>query len=296
MIHSMTGFGSASRSVEGYRLTVDMKSVNHRYCEIAVRMPREWLAQEDSLKKRVQRLVKRGRVDVFVQIEPDSASGRVVDVDWALADGIWQAGSLLRERFGMRDDDPLSLRDFLAVPGLIRLSEASPPSQEWMGEELLECADEALQKLIGMRQTEGRHLQADLSAKLEVLRRIRSEIAMLAPQVTDSYRVKLRGRIEELLTDASVLDEQRLAMEVALFADRANVDEELTRLASHLAQFGELLNEREPVGRKLDFLVQEMNREANTIGSKANHAEMAALVVELKAELEKIREQAQNIE
>jgi len=273
-----------------------MKSVNHRYCEIAVRMPREWLAQEDSLKKRVQRLVKRGRVDVFVQIEPDSASGRVVDVDWALADGIWQAGSLLRERFGMRDDDPLSLRDFLAVPGLIRLSEASPPSQEWMGEELLECADEALQKLIGMRQTEGRHLQADLSAKLEVLRRIRSEIAMLAPQVTDSYRVKLRGRIEELLTDASVLDEQRLAMEVALFADRANVDEELTRLASHLAQFGELLNEREPVGRKLDFLVQEMNREANTIGSKANHAEMAALVVELKAELEKIREQAQNIE
>lgn len=295
MIRSMTGFGQSSREVGGYHMAIDMKSVNHRYCEVAVRMPREWLALEEPLKKLILRQVRRGRVDVFVQAERGAGAERAVTIDWPVVEAYLQAAEQLRVRLNRSDD--LALRDLLAIPDAVRLADAAAPAMEEIEAELLGCAGEALERLIAMRRTEGEHLRRDLAERLNGLRRLADELRRLAPQAVDEHRARLRSRIEELLADtAASFDEQRFAMEIALYADRSNVDEELTRLASHFHQFGLLLAEREPVGRKLDFLLQEMNREANTIGSKTGQPIMAGLVVELKAELEKIREQAQNVE
>lgn len=294
MIRSMTGFGQASRSSYGFRIQIDLKSVNHRYCEIMVRMPREWMALEDPLKKAIQQHVRRGRIDVFVQIEPETAAGKSIEVDWGLIGGYRQASEQIRDRLGLPDS--LTLQQLLALPDVIRFKDDAPVSMEVMETELIACAHEALDQLVQMRVKEGLHLQTDLAGRLRTLEAIHGQLRAYAPQAVEEYRTKLRLRMDELLSDSPGIDDDRLAMEAAIFADRSNIDEELTRLASHFVQFGQLLNEKEPVGRKQDFLLQEMNREANTIGSKANYAAMAGLVVELKAELEKIREQAQNIE
>jgi uncharacterized protein (TIGR00255 family) len=290
----MTGFGQSGRIANGYRIQVDMKSVNHRYCEIVPRLPREWTALEDSLKKAVQRQIKRGRVDIFVLIEPDQALDKLVEIDWSLAFGYRQAADQLRERLGLNEQ--LSLQQLLSLPDVIRFREDSPATLEMMENDLLICAEEALDQLIRMRIKEGSHLQNDLADRLDALRVIQQSLASWSPQAVEEYRVRLRQRMAELLPEASGISEDRLAIEVALLAERSSIDEELTRLESHIAQLDDTLRSTEPVGRKLDFLLQEMNREANTIGSKANHTAMAGLVVELKAELEKIREQVQNIE
>lgn len=295
MIRSMTGFGQASRNIGGYRVQIDMKSVNHRYCEVVVRLPREWLSLEEPLKKTVQQSVRRGRVDVFVSIERDASSGKTVQVDWDLVEGLRQAARQINERMGIGGQ--LGLQEVLQMPDVLRFTDSGPQADETFFPQLQECAEEALAQLGAMRQSEGRHLCEDLSGKIAVLEQERLEIKRLAPLVVDDYTAKLRQRIQDLLAGQAVsIDEQRLAMEVAVFADRASIDEELTRLESHFRQCGELLQSGEPAGRKLDFLVQEMNREVNTIGSKASHVELTAGVVRMKAELEKIREQVQNIE
>lgn len=294
MIRSMTGYGQSSRSADGYRIQLEMKSVNHRYSEITVRMPREWLRHEEMLKKTVQQVVRRGRVDIFITIDRVTAAPKRVDINWDLAQGMVEASEQLQERFGF--PDRLTLRELLAIPDLVQLSDSGENAADRVGEELRECLLDALQQLMEMRQQEGANLQADLSAKLAVLVMHHADIARISPLAMEEHRAKLRQRIQDLLGDAGAVDEHRLAMECAVQADKMSIDEELTRLESHFGQFGAMLQEDEPVGRKLDFLIQEMNREINTIGSKANHLELVNRVVDLKAELEKMREQVQNIE
>ncbi|MDQ1913174.1 YicC/YloC family endoribonuclease [Paenibacillus sp. GD4] len=294
MLRSMTGFGQAARRVAGYQVQIDLKSVNHRYSEVIVRMPREWGRFEDVLKRAVQQYIKRGRVDVFVTVERDRSAVQSVQVDWVMVEAYRQAALQLKERLSLTDE--LTLRDLLRMPELIVMQDDIDVADEDMERELQACASEAAERLTEMREREGTHLQNDLQQRLAALRGYAEQAAELAPKVVQEHAEKLRARIQELVQSHIVIDETRLATEVAIFADRANIDEELTRLQSHFQQCSDMLRSSEAVGRKLDFLVQEMNREVNTIGSKANHATLTALVVDMKAELEKMREQIQNIE
>lgn len=294
MIRSMTGFGQADRTAGGFRIRVEVKSVNHRYAEISVKMPREWMSAEDAVRKQVSREVKRGRVDVFIIVEREALSGRKVELDWELAGSYMEAAGLLKQRLGLQDE--LTLRDVLQLPDVLRVTEGT--EQEAAGqatELLLASVEEAVTGLLAMRAAEGSHLREDLDRRLGILAEHHAAAKSVAPRVAAEYRHKLASRLQELLGQTP-MDENRLAMELAVFADRCSIDEELIRLDSHFSQFAQLLHSDEPAGRKLDFLIQEMNREINTIGSKANQAELSALVVEMKAELEKIREQVQNIE
>ncbi|MEV2280539.1 YicC/YloC family endoribonuclease [Paenibacillus larvae] len=294
MIRSMTGYGHSSQNGYGYKVFIDVKSVNHRYSEVAVRMPKEWTCYEDRLKKATMQSIKRGRIDIFVTIERDASSDKSVSVDWALAEAYLSAADQLKQKFALTGE--MTLREMIQFPDLFEIREVRPDTNEALGEMLDQCMSEALGQLNAMRLTEGQFLSSDLFGRLDRFDTYHSEVASLAPTVSKEYAEKLRNRLQELLQDQVPLDEQRIAMEVAVFADRSNIDEEITRLKSHMQQFRQLLRSDEPVGRKVDFLIQEMNREINTIGSKANHAELANLVIHMKAELEKMREQIQNIE
>ncbi|MDF2960128.1 MAG: hypothetical protein K0S39_1863 [Paenibacillus sp.] len=293
MIRSMTGFGQANRSFAGYSVQMDLKSVNHRYCEVIVRMPREWLKYEDMLKRSVLQQIRRGRADLYVTIERDTAANQTVELNWPLAEAYRSAAEQLKDRFGL--DGTMQVKEYLQIPDLISIKESVNVTEEEMELELKTCITEAVTQLLLMREAEGSHLKADTVQRIETVESLLEQTRQTAPQAMLDYAAKLRSRIQEMLQQP-VVDEARVATEVAVFADRANVDEELTRLQSHLQQCKQLLDSLEPVGRKLDFLVQEMNREVNTIGSKANHAGLTVLVVEMKAELEKMREQIQNIE
>jgi len=295
MIRSMTGFGQAETIVDGVRLTAEVKSVNHRYAETVFRMPREWAAFEDKLRRIVQKRVRRGRAEVYISAEspggPDTAK---VAVDWALADAYLTAAGQLKERYGLGGE--ITLAELMALPGVLVSERRLPADGKWE-EALARCLDEALDRLDQMRLNEGRHLFEDLNRRIETLKRLHSMAEAAAPEAAVQYRARLRQKIGELVAGRDpAMDETRLAMEVALMAERSDIAEELTRFASHIRQFAELLDAGEPIGRRLDFLIQEMSREANTIGAKAAHADLTAFAVEAKAELEKMREQVQNIE
>lgn len=295
MSHSMTGYGGAVRTYGGYVVQFEIKSVNHRYAEVVLRMPREWTCYEDGLRRLVQRHIKRGRIDVYISKERDESGSLPYVLNRPVVEAYLEAADELAKHYGV--DAKLSAKDLLSLPdALTAPEEAAPVGSTDPGWEqvLTEGLEEALIGLLGMREREGKHLAADLGARLQRLEAIHSEMVRLAPEVVKEYRTRLNNRLSELLEGN--YDEQRVAMEVAVFADRSNIDEELIRLKSHFAQCRSLLQSYEPVGRKLDFLIQEMNRETNTIGSKANHLALVNLVVEMKAELEKIREQAANLE
>lgn len=295
MIRSMTGFGQAERTFAGFRVQIDVKSVNHRYGEVVVRLPREWTRHEERLKRTVLQKVKRGRIDMFVTVERDRQASQTVEVDWAMVDAYRSAAEQLRQRLSLRDE--LTLRDLLRIPDLISFRNHADATDEELEREFVACADEAVEELLAMREREGTFLQSDLEQRLSAMEGFRKAALQIAPQVAKEFEVRLRTRMQELIQRTQTsLDESRLAMEVAVFADRASIDEELIRLQSHFEQFSILLRSDEPVGRKMDFLVQEMNREVNTIGSKSNHGALTAAVVEMKSELEKMREQIQNIE
>ena len=294
MIRSMTGFGQAERQAGGVRIQVDMKSVNHRYGETVFRMPREWLVYEDKLRRTVAENVKRGRVDIFVTAERTGTGQTEAEIDWALAEAYQQAAGQLSKRFEINGQ--LTLSELLALPGLVQVRGKLQAEQE-TELALTEAVGEALERLCEMRSTEGANLQLDLQTRLGTMARLAERTAEIAPLASEQYRVRLLQKLTELLTDVeSGLDENRFIAEVAIMAERSNIEEEITRLQSHLQQFADMLALSEPIGRKLDFLIQEMNREVNTIGSKAGQTDLVNLVVEMKAELEKMREQVQNIE
>ena len=292
MVKSMTGYGKAEVAVDAGRIVAEIRSVNHRYGEISVKLPRLWLAFEHVVRKRVADRVKRGKVEVFIQRGADDLSGRLPTVNLALAKSYLDALLRLKEELGLDERIPLSLiasqKDVLMTGEAETAGEEPPP-------ELLAAVDRAVDSLETMRSLEGAALLNDMVQRRDTLADLIGRVGERAPDVAREYAERLRERVSQLTRDGAV-DEARLAQEVAIMADRSDVTEELVRFRSHLQQFDESLKLAEPMGRKLDFLLQELNREVNTIGSKANDAAITATVVAMKAELEKIREQVQNIE
>ena len=292
MANSMTGFGRANVLKDGREMTVELKSVNHRYLDLGFRMPRHISFLEDEIRRVLTEKLTRGHVDVFVTYRNTRNDAKQVVVDPALLEAYLAAAGECADKYGLRND--LSVVNALRFPDVVDVVEAEEDRDA-----VIALADDALiaacDELIGMRRIEGERLSADLLTRLDSVLAIRAAIAERAPFVVQDYRARLNERIAAVLAETEV-DTARLATEVALFADRANIDEELVRLKSHVAAARELLENGVAVGRKMDFIVQEMNREFNTIGSKANDKEITAHVIEGKAEIEKIREQVQNLE
>ncbi|HQA59377.1 MAG TPA: YicC family protein, partial [Acetivibrio sp.] len=276
----------------GKELMVEIKTVNHRYCDIYIKMPRQISFLEDKVREVIRKKISRGKVDVYITYDDFSEDSKDIIIDRALAEAYNRSVQLLRDEFGLKDDISVSL--IARFPDVLRV-EKPEEDEEKIWSLLSVALNDALDALINMRQIEGEGLMHDLLERTTIIENNIKEISIRAPEVVKEYKCKLENRIKELL-DQQIVDENRLAMEVAIFADRCSIEEELVRLGSHIKQLRETLKLSQPVGRKLDFLLQELNREINTIGSKANDLIITNQVVEIKSELEKIREQIQNIE
>ena len=289
---SMTGYGSAKGSVEGQEITVELKSVNNRYLDCSVRLPRNFLFAEDTVKQAVSAGVSRGKVDVFVSAQASQDSGTVVSVNEELARGYRDAVARIAETLGL--ESGLNAFSLARFPDVLTV-ERRELDKDKAAAALSEITAKAVEEFHAMREREGERLRRDMLGKLETIEGLVSVVEERSPQTVKEYRERLEARLRDILADRS-LDEQRVITEAAIFADRTAVDEETVRLRSHIAQFRTMLEEGSPIGRKMDFLVQEFNRESNTIGSKCSDASLAKVVVDLKSEIEKIREQLQNVE
>lgn len=292
MIKSMTGFGRAQETVDGMTVTVELKSVNHRYFEFSAKVPRTYGFLEEKLKTFLNARISRGKTECYVSIENLEESDMEVIVNPSLAKGYVEALRTLSDTFGLKEDfSAISIAKF---PDVLTLRKA-PADEEKIWNAVQTVAEKAVACFVAMRATEGEKLRADILSKADTILEHVSFVESRSPQTVREYNEKLRQRLEELLENTQI-DEQRLLTEAAIFADKVAVDEETVRLRSHISQLREFMDADEPIGRKLDFLVQEINREANTIGSKAQDVEIAKRVIAIKAEVEKIREQVQNIE
>ena len=291
MIKSMTGYGRAKSQMEGREIQVEIKSVNHRFLEYAARLPKACGYLEEPLKKLVQSAVSRGKTEVGVTIAA-AEDGMEVEVNQSLAEEYVGSLRKLGEQLGLKDD--LSLSALIQLPDLFTVRKKEV-DEEALKNAVVEAAGLALESFNAMRETEGARLKEDVLSRLNTIEANVGKVEERSPQTVEEYRARLMSKLKEILGGAQV-DEQRVVMEAAIVADKLAVDEETVRLRSHIQQMRSILELPEPVGRKLDFLVQEMNREANTIGSKAQDVTIARIVVEIKSEIEKIREQIQNIE
>lgn len=292
---SMTGYGKGMAAEGGYEVTAELKTVNHRFLDIACRLPKALSFLDDVVRGTLQRRLRRGHVDVFLNVKREGASNVALKVDEDLAKAYLQAAAGLEKLSvpGVILSKELGLASLLDLDGVLTVEDAG--YDEELVRHLTETAlENACDRLSEMRAAEGERLREDLTTHLDAVACLREQILKRAPLVPEDYRKRLNERIQSLLTEA--VDPTRIAQEVALFADRCAIDEELARLESHIAQYRIFLSSRDEIGKKLDFLTQELNREANTIGSKANDAEIARYVVDLKAEIEKLREQVQNVE
>lgn len=292
MIRSMTGFGEGQGTVGEETLVVEIRSVNAKYCDVRPRLPRELASLEPALVRQIKGRLSRGSVEVTVRRSRGAGPSLIPAIDEALAERVVHELRDLRDRLQLGGD--VSLADLLQVEGILRLEEAGIAVEE-AERALGEATDRALDALAQMREREGEALQLDLEGRLGTLQRLHDTLIEEAPKGVRQRQQRLEARIQELSQDVEV-EPQRLVQEAAILAERSDISEELTRLQAHLDHFSRLMREDEPVGRRLDFLVQEMNREANTIASKASWLPSATVVVDLKAEIEKIREQIQNIE
>lgn len=292
MIKSMTGYGKSEQTIDSLNVTVEIKSVNHRYFEFSARVPREYGFLEEKLKKYCNSLITRGKVECYVSVEDLEEREMEVNVNETLAAGYVKALKELSERFGLKDD--ISAVTLSRYPDVITLHKASE-DEERIWNAVKAVAETAVSKFIEMRETEGSKLRGDILSRADYIIECVEFIEGRSPETVREYNEKLKQRMKELLGDAAV-DEQRLLNEAAIYADKIAVDEETVRLRSHISQLRDFMNSSEAIGRKLDFLVQEINREANTIGSKAQDVDIAKKVIAIKAEVEKIREQVQNIE
>lgn len=292
MIRSMTGYGKDEKTTDLGKVAAEVRSVNHRYGEVSVKLPRQFLGFETEVRKRTAERCKRGKIDLFLQFDPTAGETQPLQINIPLAKAYHDAFTAMNHQFGNYDPVPLSL--IVAQKDVLASQDVSP-DYDVVGSQLFACLDRALDQLEQMRTREGEALFNEIVGRIRIVAELVQKVAGRAPSAVAANVERFRERIARLLGEIQP-DESRLAQEVALYADKMEITEELVRLQSHLAQFDATLQLAEPVGRKLDFLLQEANREVNTIGSKANDAEIAAFVVELKAELEKIREQVQNIE
>ena len=292
MIKSMTGYGSAKGNVDGLEITVELKSVNNRFLDCSVRMPRSFLFAEDTVKSVVQQHISRGKVDVFVSVDSSQAGDMAVKVNEPLLKGYMEALQHIADEYGLPND--LSAVTVSRFPDVL-IVEKKELDAEAITAGIREIAERALADFDAMRLREGEKLRDDVLNRLSVIDSLVSTVEREAPKTVDEYRSRLEQKIAEVLGTAGI-DENRILMEAALFADHIAVDEETVRLRSHMAQLRTMINGQSPIGRKIDFLIQEFNREANTTGSKCQNSDIAHVVVDLKSEIEKIREQIQNIE
>lgn len=295
LVKSMTGYGRGERCFEdGVQLTVELRSVNNRYLDCTVKMPRAYIFAEDAMKARVQSGVARGKVDVFVTITRTSGDDVMVTVNEALAKSYVEAIQKLHELGLGRARREYYPTDLARFPDVLTVEKRTEDLDEMKGR-LLAVLGEALADFSAMRAKEGERLAEDILGRADTIERLLGEVEARSPQTVNDYRARLEAKMREVLQNTQI-DEGRLLTEAAIFADKVAVDEETVRLHSHLGQLRDLLSEGGAVGRKLDFLIQEFNREANTIGSKCNDLEITRRVVDIKAEIEKIREQVQNLE
>ena len=299
MLKSMTGFGRGQYEDENFSVTVEMKTVNHRYNEVAIRLPRFLNPLEDKIRKTILKTVNRGRIDVFINADYTSSENCTLKVDKNLAAAYHKALQEVGAAIGLEE---LNINSAQEVMYLSRCQDVINVKEGFFDVETVwpkveQAVKEALNNLITMRETEGGNIYGDFIYRADLIAEKLTKIEERSPMVVEEYQAKLTDRLNNLLADHNItVEPERLLQEVAIFADRASITEEIVRLKSHIKQFKNIINSDQPVGRKLDFLIQEFNREANTIASKANDYTLAQIVVEIKAEIEKIREQIQNIE
>ena len=292
MVKSMTGYGRAREMRNGRDITVEVRSVNNRYLDCTVKMPRAYIFAEDRMKARVQQAISRGKVDVFVTIDASAADEAVVAVNEPLARGYYEALTRLKTMFSLPGEvTPEVLAKF---PDVLAITKAEE-DVEAIAADICAVLDDALAAYNDMRAVEGEKLAADVAGRVTTIETVVGKVEERSPQTVAAYRQRLETKMQEVL-QSTTIDESRILTEAAIFADKIAVDEETVRLRSHIAQLRAMLASDEPVGRKLDFLIQEVNRECNTIGSKCNDLTIAQDVVNMKAEVEKIREQVQNME
>ena len=293
LIKSMTGYGRAVANVDNREITVEIRSVNNRYLDCNVKMPRVFAFAEDAVKQRVKDAVSRGKVDIYISVNNMSADESVkVSINKGVLEGYLQAMRTMVEEYGVRDD--ISATSLSRLPDVFVI-EKTEEDEEKVTEQIVQVLNQALDAYDTMRKKEGQALEQDLRSRGEKILSLVEAVERRSPITVSEYRARLEAKLREVL-ESTQIEESRILTEAAIFADKIAVDEETVRLRSHLGQMDSLLSTGGPIGRKLDFLLQEMNREANTIGSKGNDIEQARTVVEIKAELEKIREQTQNIE
>ena len=292
MIKSMTGYGSAKGVSGRLEIAVEVKSVNNRYLDCSIKIPRVYAAFEETLKAVVQKHISRGKIDVFINIDSSNANDIEIKINEPLAQAYVAALRSLASMFGLSDN--ISATDLSRYPDILQ-AEKQEADLEQVCADICAVLEDALAGFDAMRLREGEKMHGDIMARVGEIERLSNLVEELSPRTVAEYRKKLEARIRDILQTADI-DEARILTEAALFADKTAVNEEIVRLRSHISQLREMMAANEPIGRKIDFLIQEFNREANTIGSKGNDAEMAKSVIDMKAEIEKIREQAQNVE
>lgn len=292
MVKSMTGYGRARETRGNRDITVELRSVNNRYLDCTVKMPRAYIFAEDAVKARVQKAISRGKVDVFVSIDSTGADEAIVAVNEGLAKGYYEALQKINSLLSLMGE--VSAATVAKFPDVLTVTKAEE-DLESIGADICAVLDEALKNYNAMRATEGEKLAADIGGRLDTIEALTGKVEQRSPETVREYREKLTARMQEVL-QSTTIDEARILTEAAIYADKIAVDEETVRLRSHVAQLRDMLKSNDPMGRKMDFLIQEVNRESNTIGSKCNDLDIARDVVALKAEVEKIREQVQNIE
>lgn len=289
---SMTGYGKAVGEIEGRKLSVELKAVNHRFLDVSVKMPKVLNACEDVVRKIIAEYVSRGHIDVYLNYSDGSEKLKRVEVDFGMAEGYIKAAAQLENRFFL--DNNLSLTELMKMPDVMKI-EAADEDEKLLEKLVTDTVNEACKNLNVMRSFEGAKLKENLRQRIDNVESYAETIKQMAPDVAKDYAQKLKERISEMLGDVQY-DEARFLNEVAFFADKCNIDEEISRLFSHISHFNNILQQDAAAGKQLDFLVQELNRETNTICSKSNSAKLTAVALSLKNEIEKIREQVQNAE
>lgn len=292
MIKSMTGFGRATYENEGREYTIDIKSVNNRFSDINIKMPRTLNYLEEKIKKQLLKEVSRGKIDIYITFNNNSDLGKKININTEIAKKYIEELRKLSKESEIIDN--ISIMEISKLPDVLNIR-VEESAEEIIEKELLTALDMAAKSFLDMREKEGIKIKDDLEKRIATISDIIKKVSSISTGLVQEYIVKLEERIKELLK-TDVVDQTRLAQEVVIYSDKCSVEEEITRLDSHISQFLNLLNEDKAIGKKLDFLVQEMNRETNTIGSKANNLEITNYVVDIKTELENIREQIQNIE
>lgn len=293
MAESMTGYGVEARDIEEAHITIEMKSVNHRFLDIKVNLPHSWSFLEEKIKKIIKNYFYRGRIEVYVIIDNDYFIKKTLMTDWNLMDQYVNQYKLAKERYGLTGD--LSVSSLSSIPELFKIQEVENQPSE-LFDYILETTERVCQQVQDSRSIEGEYLKKDIKNRVNSVHNMLLLIKESRPQVIKDYQARIYDRIKEYTPYAIKLDDQQLHQEISLLAEKGDISEELTRLESHISHFNETIDSDKPVGRKLDFIIQEMHREINTIGSKSTDNKISRRAIEIKSEIEKVKEQIQNIE